>query len=172
MLYSNAILDALYARAKDPHFASKTAVQQIGGKKLSYTQLITAVDSLATWLVAEGFTAGDRALLLIRPSVDTMVIVLAVIRAGGAVIVGDPAMGKEVFESRMRFAQPKWVFAEWIILLLLRLPLLQKLLKLRLPDVRKIGARVISIPFNPDNKESMPRSPRADESELMIVFTS
>lgn len=176
MLYSNAILDALYTRANDPRFADKTAVQQIGGKKLSYRQLIVAVDALATWLVSEGFTVGDRALLLIRPSVDTMVIVLAVIRAGGAVIVGDPAMGKEVFESRLRFARPKWVFTERIILWLLRFPFLQRLLKLNLPDVRKIGAKII-LPSPPSPLSLMARGDslnkvRDDSSELMIVFTS
>ncbi|MGJ3239523.1 MAG: AMP-binding protein [Anaerolineae bacterium] len=188
MLYDNEILDRLYDKAKDPHDADKIAVQQVDGICLTYAELMSKVDNLANNLVGCGFVANDRALLLVRPGVDTMILVLGIVRAGGTVIIGDIAMGKEVFESRVRTAQPTWVFVESILLFLQQWDWLRRLVKrhgLDVPEIGNLGnvqvVNVGNIPFLGDMNlrkltDNSTRTgttlPRDLDSDLMIVFTS
>ncbi|MEM9954619.1 MAG: class I adenylate-forming enzyme family protein [Chloroflexota bacterium] len=188
MLYDNDILNGLYDKAHHPDYAERIAVQQVDGVRLTYAELMHKVDNLAKNLIARGFVAGDRALLLVRPSVDTMILVLGIVRAGGAVIIGDIAMGKDVFESRVRTAQPKWVFAESILLLLQQWSWLRGIAKgrgLDVPEMNNLGAVTVinvgNIPFlgnvnlsklTNDSDMNSTTQRRDPSSDLMIIFTS
>ena len=92
----------------------------------TFNQLI---DNLATNLVLNGLKKGDRCLFLIRPSLESIVVLLAIMKAGGVVVAADIAMGMEVFESRVKLANPTWVFIESVLLTINRCPILADLLR-------------------------------------------
>src|SRR6185369_14891679 len=153
-VYQNEILSAIYACAKSADYSEKIAIQEAPGKAISYRQLVTAIEAVALALIEEGFERGDRALLLLRSNIDLMIIVLAVVRVGGVLVIADPAMGQEIFAERMALAEPKWVFAESIFLLLQKMDFLRYLLKQRgieIPEINKMNihhqVNVGDIPF-------------------------
>ena len=189
-LYTNQILAEIYARANDPEYADKIAIHEAYGKSISYSHLAESVENLAKSLVKNGFSRGDRVLMLVRPNIATLQIVLAVVRAGGTLVIADPAMGKSLFQDRMALAQAEWVFVEGILLWLQKLPWLRRLLKQRGIEIPEMGeltmpniVNVGNLPFtgnyslknlmgvvaSPDNFRDCERNPQDD---ITIVFTS
>jgi acyl-CoA synthetase (AMP-forming)/AMP-acid ligase II len=188
-LYQNEILAAIYARSKEAAFADKIAVQEFGGRSITYRAFVHDIEALALSLVRQGFERGDRVLLLLRPNIDLLIIVLAVVRAGGTLVIADPAMGQAVFEERVRAAAPKWVFAASIFLLLQKVSWLRRVLKARgteIPEMANMNiphqVNVGKIPFlAPQSFDAMKRTPmtseitealRGDDEDVTIVFTS
>jgi acyl-CoA synthetase (AMP-forming)/AMP-acid ligase II len=187
-LYQNPILEAIYARAREGEYRQKIAVQEARGQAISYADFVAAIEAVAIHLVERGFAKGDRAVLLLRPSIDLMIVALAIVRAGGVLVIADPAMGKTVFEERIRMAEAKWLFAESIFLLLEKLSFLRPFLKrrgLEIPELQSIAIREIvnvgAIPFlGKHSLETMKRKvsrpiveiSRDERDDITIVFTS
>jgi len=59
---------------------------------------------------------GDRALFSVRPSIDALVLMLAIHEAGGVTVPIDPSMGSELFAARVALLSPTWVVAESLLL--------------------------------------------------------
>lgn len=189
-LYTNHILVEIYARGNDPAYADKVAIHEAYGSSISYSHLSESVENLAKNLVKNGFSRGDRVLMLVRPNITTLQIVLAVVRAGGTLVIADPAMGKVVFQDRMALVQPQWVFVEGILLLLQKLPWLRRLLRQRGIEIPEMGeltmpniVNVGKLPFtgNHSLKNFMKSVATADnfrecernlQDDMTIVFTS
>jgi acyl-CoA synthetase (AMP-forming)/AMP-acid ligase II len=188
-LYQNDLFSEIYTRASEPAFAEKIAIQEPGGTAISYRGLVNTVEVVAASLVQHGFEPGDRALLLARPSIDLVIIVLAVVRAGGTLVMADPAMGQAVFEERVRLAAPRWVFADSLFLVLQKVAWLRRFLKTRGIEIPEIGAMNIlhqvnvgRIPFlggesfNAMKQTRLPddivNSNRNSNEDITIVFTS
>lgn len=188
-LYKNDILDAIYAHASN-QYQDKVAIQEAPGKRITYRDFVSSVENLARNLVQNGFRKGDRVLMLVRPNINTLKIVLAVVRAGGVLVIADPAMGQTVFSERMKLAKPTWVFAESIILLLQKFAWLRRLLRQRgieIPEMGEIGIpNVVSVgklPFFGTHRlgqleqasgQSVPMNEtvRENHEDITIVFTS
>ncbi|MCA2215106.1 amino acid adenylation domain-containing protein [Wangella sp. NEAU-J3] len=60
-----------------------------GGESLTYGELSARVDGLARWLVGRGVGAESRVAVLVPRSVELVVALLAVVRAGGAYVPVD-----------------------------------------------------------------------------------
>ncbi|WP_255988144.1 amino acid adenylation domain-containing protein [Chitinolyticbacter albus] len=75
------------ARERPKH----TAIEQDGVAPLSYAALLQRVMALAGVLAARGIAEGDRVVLLLPRTPDTLVALLAVLWAGGGYIPLDPA---------------------------------------------------------------------------------
>ncbi|MEI6728391.1 MAG: class I adenylate-forming enzyme family protein [bacterium] len=129
VLYNNSFIDGFINNS-----TTNTAIITKKGETnwQTFNQLI---DDLAANLVLNGLQKGDRCLFLIRPSLESIVVLLAIMRAGGVVVAADIAMGMEVFESRVKLANPTWVFIESVLLTINRFPVLANLL-------RKLGQQI------------------------------
>lgn len=189
-LYTNHILTEIYDRANDPTYADKVAIFEAYGNSISYSHLAESVENLAKNLVKNGFSRGDRVLMLVRPNIATLQIVLAVVRAGGTLVIADPAMGKAVFQDRMALAQVEWVFVEGVLLWLQKLPWLRRVLRqggieipemgeLRISNIVNVGnlpftgnhslKNLMQVVVTADNFRERERNPQDD---ITIVFTS
>lgn len=141
MLYSNPLLDKFYEQAN--LHPDKKIIIETRGRSITFLALKENLSNVATNLLQRGFKKGDRVLVLVRPGIDAITCVLAVIKAGGVVVLADPGMGKDVFQSRVELADPKWVFAESILFPIQKIPFLKRLLKYKgidipeLPDFKK-----------------------------------
>jgi acyl-CoA synthetase (AMP-forming)/AMP-acid ligase II len=146
-MYNTSLFQDLHRVAAK--FSTKTALQETKGRKISYAELIRQIDLIAGNLQKYGMRQGDRAIFLVRPSLKAILLLLGIVRAGGVPVLADPAMGKEVFESRLKLAQPKWLFAENILLLMQKFGFLRRPLKTRgieIPEVSGIGGvKVVGI---------------------------
>ena len=138
ILYTDALLAPIYAQVRAR--GTRVALQDTAGYRLRFAALGYRVDTVAANLVREGMRPGDRALFLVRPGIDAIVLVLAIARAGGVLVLADIAMGKQSFESRVAAAAPAWVFAETVLLLAQRLGPLRRLLKRRGVDIPEFPA--------------------------------
>ena len=74
-----------------------------------------ALTAGAHGLAALGMQRGDRMLFSVRPGHDAVVLALATILAGGAVVFADPGAGAPLFEARSRLAAPRFVAAESLL---------------------------------------------------------
>jgi len=72
----------------------KTAlVEAATGKALSFAELNGRADALAWILQNHGVKAGDRVMLMVRPSADFICLSFALFKLGAPVILIDPGMG-------------------------------------------------------------------------------
>lgn len=186
-LYTNSFLSGFINNS-----STQSAIITKKGET-SWLILNQKIDNLATNLVLNGLRKGDRCLFLIRPGLESIVVLLAIMRAGGVVVAADIAMGMEVFESRAKLAKPTWIFIESILLTINRFPLLANLLRklgqqipnfsdiLKEKKVVKVGNVLFgTYPKSIDLKELMDELPAqkltrldSDPSALaQIIFTS
>ena len=77
---------------------------------LSYTQLNTQANRLAHFLIGEGIGPEDLVALALPRSIEMVVGLLAVLKAGGAYLPLDPDYPPERLAFMLKDAQPAWVF--------------------------------------------------------------
>ncbi|MEW9553630.1 amino acid adenylation domain-containing protein [Nonomuraea sp. NPDC050783] len=104
-------LAARFRRTAERH-ADRVAVR-CAGDQLSYAELDELAGRWTARLRAEGVGPGSRVALLLEPSIDTVVAIVAVQRAGAAYVVLDPSypaarcrMVLEDSEARVVLTQP------------------------------------------------------------------
>jgi len=146
-LYKNSITEAIYVQAA-AHPAA-VALGEERGRAITYANLVAQADRMAFNLADRGMRKGDRALLLVRPGIPVMLLALALLRAGASLVLADIGMGREAFESRVRLVEPKWVFAETLLLAAQRIGPLRRALRARNVEIPEIGAlgkmRIVSV---------------------------
>jgi acyl-CoA synthetase (AMP-forming)/AMP-acid ligase II len=76
-------------------------------EQVSFRQLEDDVELLARGLVAMGVTPGVRLALLVRPSIDFIALVFALLRAGAVSILIDPGMGRKNLLACLDAAEPR-----------------------------------------------------------------
>ena len=180
------ILSLIEASAKS--FPNRVAIQQTSGRKITYAELISKARLVGSNLVLRGFRPGDRALLLSKPSVDTVIWVLGVMYADGVNVIADPGMGKIVFEERVKAAKPKWALIDDSIILLSAIPPLMALARRKtdVPDMPAVQGLDIFHHGNhpllsfkyPDFRSLMKKTQvkvsndQSQDQEAIVVFTS
>ncbi|MFI6448876.1 class I adenylate-forming enzyme family protein [Kitasatospora sp. NPDC050543] len=93
---------------------------------LTYAELAQRIAATASGLRAVGMSAGDTVLFAVRPGRDALVLGLAVMAVGAAVVVADPGAGAELDSARGRIVTegltaPRWLAAEsWLCALAAR----------------------------------------------------
>jgi olefin beta-lactone synthetase len=63
------------------------------GKSLTFSELQAYSDGLAVYLTGKGVKAGDRVMLMVKPSADFICLTFALFKIGAPVILIDPGMG-------------------------------------------------------------------------------
>lgn len=82
---------------------SRTAlVEARSGRSCSFEELNLFVDLYGAYLARKGIHAGDRVVLMVRPSIDFIALAFALFRIGAPVILIDPGMG---FKNLLRCIQ-------------------------------------------------------------------
>ncbi|GAA1661878.1 class I adenylate-forming enzyme family protein [Catellatospora bangladeshensis] len=121
-----------------------TALIAGDGTRLSYGELRRRVLAVRDGLRAAGLAPGDGVLFSVRPSLDSLVLAVAVVAAGGHVIFADPGAGPEMFTARMRLARPRWSAAESLLYAASRLAPVRAYARRRgllLPDLSKLDVQ-------------------------------
>ncbi|WP_040774040.1 non-ribosomal peptide synthetase, partial [Nocardia pneumoniae] len=85
-----ALLDSAVAAAPDAVALVADIQDSDGRQELTYAELDARVNRLARYLIAEGVGPESRVALALRRSVDLVVAMYAVVRAGGAYVPVDP----------------------------------------------------------------------------------
>jgi acyl-CoA synthetase (AMP-forming)/AMP-acid ligase II len=116
---------------------------------------------------------------------------MALLRAGASLVLADIGMGKEAFESRMRLAKPRWVFAETLLLAVQGIGPLRRIMRARgveIPLTGSLGeARIVNVgprvPLlryslsvrdlqRPISSKGWGNETQGHDDEAVIVFTS
>jgi acyl-coenzyme A synthetase/AMP-(fatty) acid ligase/pimeloyl-ACP methyl ester carboxylesterase len=96
---------ALEQRAND----DTPAIVEVGGATVTWRELAADVDDLAAGLAAAGVRPRDRVAVLVPPSADLTVVVYAVWRAGGVIVVADKGLGLRGMRRALRSASVQHV---------------------------------------------------------------
>ncbi len=99
-------------------------------RQITFRELQRDSDAIAAGLRAQGARAGMRIALLVRPSIDFISLVFALLKAGVVVILIDPGMGKKNLVRCLAAAQPEGFVA------ISQVQALRVLLRHRFPQAR------------------------------------
>jgi olefin beta-lactone synthetase len=164
----------IFPAGRDPKGRAKTV-------QLNFQQLNAACDSYAHGLTALGIHPGERVLLLLRPGVELIAVVFALLKMGAVPVLIDPGMGTQAFLQCVMETDPSAVIglpAAHFLRRLIRRPfrsvkhtvvatehsrlngVMRALADTTLDDVRSAAPT----PF--------PIAPTTTESEAAIAFTS
>lgn len=80
--------------------------------RLSFRELDQSVDALVHYLSQMGVTAGTRTLLMVKPGLDLIQIVFALLKIGAIPVVIDPGMGIARFFKCAKQSQVEWILGE------------------------------------------------------------
>lgn len=189
-------LDGLTAVAREAPDA--VALRWFGGvdgarvrEEVTFGDLAQRVGRTASALRARGLEPGDRVLFSIRPRPEGVILCLAVLRAGGAVVFVDPGSTPELFAARIAAARPRWAATEALLYaassgplrgiarsrgLLLpdygRLPVRHLYTGRWLPGVPRGARRVARLAARTADAAQPTPTPDAVHREALIVFTS
>ncbi|WP_241661390.1 AMP-binding protein [Thermomonospora catenispora] len=168
------------------------AVALVHGRRdrtMTYGELRHRVLAVAHGLRAAGLRPGEGVLVGVRHSAETVIIALAVVAAGGTLVIADPGAGPEMFAARLRAARPRWVIAESALYSLNRIRALRRVARragLYLPGVTDlrmrhvhVGPRLPGVPAGALDLADLMRGPapepahrRDPQAPAVVVFTS
>lgn len=111
-LYSNNILDILKKQLSNNE---SPLIYDHKGRKISGSEILKFIDSIAIRLATSGVRKGDRVVFLARPSIESILYFFALSRVGAVTVIVDPEMGQENFISRINFAKPKFILQDKIL---------------------------------------------------------
>lgn len=160
-------------------------------EEVTFGGLAERVERTAAGLRAQGMEPGDRVLFSIRPRPEGVVLCLAVLRAGGAVVFVDPGSTPELFAARIAAARPRWAATEALLYaassgplrgiarsrgLLLpdygRLPVRHLYTGRWLPGVPRGAHRVARVGAAVSGTARAPQEAAEADREALVVFTS
>lgn len=160
-------------------------------EEVTFGSLADRVERTAAGLRAQGMEPGDRVLFSIRPRPEGVVLCLAVLRAGGAVVFVDPGSTPELFAARIAAARPRWAATEALLYAASSGPLrgVARSRGLLLPDYGRLPVRHLYtgrwLPGVPRGAHRVARLGRAApgtvrgpgevveaDGEALVVFTS
>ena len=190
MLENHPLLGNFFRHSSE--FSDSLIISETRGGSISAGDLARRVVLCADNLKASGFKPGDKAVVMIKPGIDLITVIFGIILVGGVIVVAEPYMGQDIFESRMGELQPEWVFAESILLGLPYHPLARYALRMAgkqvvdlsvLKNVRYIrrGSWIPGSLKSASLKSFLKKGKNAVESnfvsrnpteDLLIVFTS
>lgn len=181
-----SMLEAVLAATRE--HAARPALT-FGDRTLTFAQLGNRVERVASGLARDGMRPGDRVAFSVRPSIDAVVLALAICRAGGQIAFVDLGAGPELLAARLAIAKPTWTAAE-SVLHLVSAPGLRRIARGRgidlpayrelLPDARHIvtGAPLPGAPRGALRLDGLARAghgqlPAADpDADALLIFTS
>lgn len=169
-----AVLDRIAARAAAA--PERLALRETTGRALTYGALWSRAARTAAGLRAAGLAPGDPVAFMVRPGIDAVVLILALLRCGAVLVAADPSAGEAVFAARMARVRPRWLFAESPLFPIGRCGPLRRLLRRRgiaLPDLGPLLAPVPAGPLDwgltPATETTPPASPPGETRPTGVV---
>jgi acyl-CoA synthetase (AMP-forming)/AMP-acid ligase II len=89
-----------------------------GSATISYAQLLRTINAVARAAIADGAKPGDRFVFGARPSPESVAYTLGMLRAGLTLVFVDPFSAPELFETRVRMVEPRYVMADSLLYLI------------------------------------------------------
>lgn len=146
----------------------RVVLRETSGRRSAGQAFADRVDALAAGFIRAGLRPGDGVLFAVRPSIEAIALILAILRVGGVVVAADLGMRDELFFARMALVKPRWIVAEPLLRVLARLPFARA--RLRLPPLMSVpGCRVLR---GVGGAAGVALPPVAAEAPAFIVFTS
>lgn len=138
-LYYNQLYKRIqgYAATKP----NEIAVRTTDGKTLTWLELVTQADRFGIGLIKSGFKKGDRIFFFVKNSLESIISIFGIMRAGGVLVTADPGMGAENLKSRVKITNPEWTICSSILLSLQSSDALRKYIKskgLEIPEMMDI----------------------------------
>ena len=84
-------------------------------RTVSRRELARRVRAVYTGLRSKGLRPGAVVLYAVRPGIDSIVLMSALLLAGTNVVALDPGVGEQVFGERLKALMPTWVVAEAVV---------------------------------------------------------
>lgn len=148
-------------------------ISGIGKKRrvMSFNELDQQIDSIASQLTENGLRPGDRILLAVPISIETYVVMLAVMKAGMVTMFIDPAHSAARVAGILKKWPPAAVVATRAILLFRHL----------MPELRRIPTRFVvnsrsggatKLCFANSDIEPVATTPRSPADSALLTFTS
>jgi acyl-CoA synthetase (AMP-forming)/AMP-acid ligase II len=102
--------DLLFGGLTPADSARTAIIDATSGRRYSYGELVSAIDSVATALAARGMSPGDVAALVAPNSADYPVVFHGVLRAGGVLTPANPLYGAVELAHQFRDSRTRLVF--------------------------------------------------------------
>jgi acyl-CoA synthetase (AMP-forming)/AMP-acid ligase II len=175
-LYSNLILAKLFSEKSS--LSDSYMLESTNGQKILFSDFLKRIDDAAIELAMGNFKVRDKVLFLAKPSIESIVYIFAIIRAGGVLMLADPAMGKENFSARVAFAKPDHVLIDPALAVLTHIPLIRSswvTQRFSLPDlsvVRAISPILVRKPRGSNAEVNVQEATLNDDEDSIIIFTS
>lgn len=154
--------------------SGKTAlVSGVGAKRrrVSFSELDRQVDSIACQLTENGLRPGDRVLLAVPVSIETYVVMLAVMKAGMVTMFIDPAHSAARVTEILKAWPPAAVVATKAILLFrFLMPELRNIPNRFVVDAVSAGATRLS--FTESDTGRLATTRRSSADSALLTFTS
>lgn len=163
---------------------NRTAIVESNGQSITYDELIRQILGLAELFKKGGLSPGDLVLLQVPNGIVFAVTSLAVLRAGGVVLLVEPGVGDEIYLSRVNLASPKWIVVEPRIIRINKIPGARSFLKIfeiAVPPIPKLkeGMQKIVISKNLLDKlaknnvdlHDEGQTERGAKEDAIVVFT-
>jgi len=140
----------------------------------SFDQLNELCDRYAHGLSDYGVEKGERALMMVRPSIDLIAVAFALIKIGAAPVLIDPGMGRKAFLQCVSEAEPTTMIGIPLAHIIRRVfPKPFRTIKRAVTaGDRKFGADTLLKNIRSDRRDSFPIAPTTTEDEAAIAFTS
>lgn len=143
----DAVLDRIAAQAQAQ--PTTLALRETTGDTLTYGALWSRAARTAAGLRAAGLRPGDPVAFMVRPGNDAIVLILALLRCGAALVAADPSAGEAVFAARMARVRPRWLFAESLLFPIGRCAPLRNFLRRRGTALPDLGSLLAPVPTTP-----------------------
>ena len=131
-------------------------------RRVTWSQLRAAVDSLARGLSTLGVVRGDRVSVLVPPGADLIALVYACWRIGASVVVTDSGLGARGIHRALRGARPDFVIG---------IPRAMALVRATGVTGRRIPVRELAAIARAGRETVLPPEPSGDD-EAIVAFTS
>jgi acyl-CoA synthetase (AMP-forming)/AMP-acid ligase II len=101
----------------------------IGARSIGRREVARRVRAVRAGLRRLGMLPGDVVLYAVRPGIDSIVLMAALLLVGANVVALDPGVGQQLFDERLKALTPTWVVAESIVFAATAPGLLRRLLR-------------------------------------------
>ena len=140
-------------------------------RTVTFEELDKKVDGVVAGLRQQGLKAGDKVLLAVPISIDTYIVMLALLKAGMVIMHIDPAHGTSKVAQILKNRPPDGIVASKPVLML----------GLLFPELRRIPTRfvvggsargAVRLFNNDDVQDQMPMTTRSAADSAILSFTS
>jgi acyl-CoA synthetase (AMP-forming)/AMP-acid ligase II len=127
-MYSHSIWNQLETALMNN--SDKELIIDYRDRSLNGGDILNYINVIARDLLKKKIQQGDRVLFLAKPSIESILYFYALTRIGACIVLADPEMGNDNFNSRVRYANIKWMIQDPSLDILVKFSFIKPILKL------------------------------------------